>query len=191
MDTVRLASEVREMRRIARFVLVVPFAITAGSAMRVWACGDKFVLLGRSIRFEEAYAAKHPAAVLVYLDPKTGFGTLGKDVFAILKRAGHKPVAAEGKAALEEVLRSNPFDVVLTDVVDKEMLDLEVKALANRPAVLAVVSDAAGKKLEASEKDYGCLLEVSGGGKTRYFLSVVNEVLRTRAKGKRLKCERG
>ena len=34
------------------------------------ACGDKFLLLGRSLRYEEAYAAKHPASVLLYSIPR-------------------------------------------------------------------------------------------------------------------------
>ena len=36
----------------------------------LWACGDKFMLVGRGVRFQRAYAAIHPASILILLPPK-------------------------------------------------------------------------------------------------------------------------
>ena len=74
-------------------VLLLVFA-SCLPAPNVLACGDKFLLLGRSIRYEEAYAAKHPASVLVYTNPASGFSAVSGEVAAILRKAGHKPVSA-------------------------------------------------------------------------------------------------
>jgi hypothetical protein len=172
--------------RLTFQLLVGVFLIYSGSAA---ACGDKFLLLGRSIRYEEAYAAKHPASVLVYLNPSTGFSKVGREIFEILKRAGHRPVVAQDTAALKEALRSGPFNVVLADIADVDGVDAEVKAAGALGAVvLPVVYNPTGKELEAAEKQYQCLLQAKG--KDRYFLAVVNEVVRTRAKGKELKCKK-
>ncbi len=155
------------------------------------ACGDKFLLLGRSVRYEEAYAAKHPASVLVYLNRATGFSNVGPEVFTILKKAGHQPVAVEGPAALREALKAGSFDVVLSDIADVDGVDAEVaaaKASSPHAVVLPVVYNPTGKELKEAEKQYACLL--SAKGKDRYFLAVVNEVVRTRAKGKELKCKK-
>jgi hypothetical protein len=169
-------------------LLVGMLLISSGSAP---ACGDKFLLLGRSIRYEEAYAAKHPASVLVYQNRTTGFSKVGPEVFTILKKAGHRPVAVEGPAALREALNAGSYDVVLADIADIEGVDVEVAASkASNPhaIVLPVVYNPTGKELEAAEKQYQCLLQAKG--KDRYFLAVVNEVVRTRAKGKELKCKK-
>lgn len=169
-------------------VLLLGTSCLLGPGGWALACGDKFLLLARSIRFEEAYAARHPASVLVYVDPATGFSAVGKQVVTILTKAGHKPVTAEGKGALKEALKAGSFDVILADIADIESVDTDVKAAGVRPMVLPVVYNPTGKELEAAKKQYTCLLKAKG--KDRHFLAVVNEVMRARVKGKELKCKR-
>lgn len=175
----------------SRIVLASIGFVTCVYSPATHACGDKFLLLGRSIRYEETYAAKHPASVLIYLNRKTGFSAVGKEVFEILKKAGHRPVVAQDDAALKEALRSGPFDVVLADIADVDGVDAEVaaaKAASPQAVVLPVVCNPTGKELKEAEKQYSCLL--SAKGKDRHFLAVVNEVVRTRAKGKEMKCKK-
>ncbi|MEO8585478.1 MAG: hypothetical protein ABI584_04910 [Acidobacteriota bacterium] len=152
------------------------------------ACGDKFLLLGRSVRYEEAYAAKHPASVLVYSNPATGFSAAAGDVTAILAKAGHKPVAAEERPGLAAALKSGAFDVVFADVADVEAVDAALRAAGSKAVVLGVVYNLTGKELNAAEKKYSCILNAKG--KDKHFLAVVNEVMRLRAKGQAPDCKK-
>ena len=70
-----------------------------------FACGD--ASSGRSIRYEEAYAAKHPASVLVYTNPASGFSAVSGEVAAILRKAGHKP-SPRGAPGLSKPRRRAP-----------------------------------------------------------------------------------
>ena len=166
--------------------IVLAFALAGGLSGDVLACGDKFLLLGRSLRYEEAYAAKHPASVLLYADPASGFATVEPEVFKLLQKAGHKPVAVESKAALTAALKSTPFDVIFADVADLDAVDAEAGAVKARAVVLAVIYTPTDAEKKAAEKKYSCLL--SAKGKDRHFLAVVNEVMRLRAKGREPDC---
>jgi hypothetical protein len=167
--------------------LVLGLTIATGlSSPNAFACGDKFLLLGRSIRYEEAYAAKHPASVLLYLEPSTGFAKVGQEVFKVLQKAGHKPLAVETKAELEKAFKSATFDVVFTDMADLEAMSADVAAAGSHAVVLAVIYAASETEKKTAGKKYSCLLPAKG--KDRHFLAVVNEVMRLRAKGREPDC---
>jgi hypothetical protein len=170
-----------------RRVLVLPLAFAAG----LWsggasACGDKFLLLGRSIRYEEAYAAKHPATVLVYSNPASGFSAVSGEVAAVLRKAGHKPVTAEGSAGLSEAARSGSLDVALADFADVDAVTAALREAGSKAVVVGVVYNPTGNELEAARKRYTCLVKAKG--KDKHFLAVVNEVVRSREKGKPVDC---
>jgi len=172
-------------KRLGIALVVVAFAASAPQAI---ACGDKFLLLGRSLRYEEAYAAKHPASVLLYLDPSTGFATVGPEVVKLLQKAGHKPVAVENRAALVAALKERPFDVIFSDISDLDAVDAAAGAAKSKAVVLAVIYAPSATDKEAAEKKYSCVL--SAKGKDRHFLAVVNEVMRLREKGKEPDCKK-
>lgn len=160
--------------------------LTFFPAADAFACGDKFLLLGRSIRYEEAYAAKHPASVFVDANPATGFSAVAGEVAEILRKAGHKPVLAESRAGRSSALKSEAFDVVFTDWADIEAVSAAVAEVGSKAIVLGVVYNPTGKELEAAEKRYNCILTAKG--KNKHFLGVVNEVMRLRAKGREPVC---
>lgn len=172
-----------------RQALVLALGFAAGlSSWDALACGDKFLLLGRSLRYEEAYAAKHPASVLLYVDPSRGFATVGPEVVKLLQKAGHKPVAVESRAALAAAMKSTPFDVILSDISDLEAVSADVAAAGSHAVVLAVIYAPSAAEKTAAEKRYSCLL--SAKGKDRHFLAVVNEVMRLREKGREPDCKK-
>lgn len=169
--------------------IALSLALATGlSSSDASACGDKFLLLGRSLRYEEAYAAKHPASVILYAAPSTGFATVQPEVFMLLKKAGHKAVAVDTRAALAEALKSTPFDVVFADVADLEAASADVAAAGSHAVVLAVIHAPSETEKKAAEKKYSCLL--SAKGKDRHFLAVVNEVMRLREKGLEPDCKK-
>ena len=59
------------MRRV--LVLVVVMLGAAPSLQLVTlACGDKFLMVGRSLRFNQAYAAIYPSKILIYAHSAQG-----------------------------------------------------------------------------------------------------------------------
>jgi len=96
----------------------------------LFACGDKLVLLGRGIRFQRMIATKHPAAILVYLNPGTGISAADREyqLRSLLKLAGHRPRSVTSAAELAMELGSGKYDLVLADYSDAPALEKEVQA---------------------------------------------------------------
>src|SRR5205823_7518860 len=92
------------------FVLGLIVTLTAAS-IDLGACGDKFLRVGRSSRFRR-YAAVHPATILIYKPLHAT--TAGIDELkALLKQAGHKPVAVDNGASIVDALAGADYDVVI------------------------------------------------------------------------------
>jgi hypothetical protein len=153
------------------------------------ACGDKFVVLGRGVRFHRVHAAKHPASILVYMNPGSRVAQAEKEfqLQALLKLAGHKPVAVEG-AALAQALSSKKYDVVLADLGDAATLEHEVTSSASKPVVVPVLYNPTKADLATAAEKYSCVLAASK--KNRNLLDVVDEVMLSRHRGEGAKCMR-
>jgi hypothetical protein len=108
------------------------------------ACGDKLLSIARSIRLQHTYKTRHPASILVYAGRAVNARSGGnKDpllqmslLYMSLRLAGHKPLAAETVAELDEALKIGHFDFVVADIAEIEMVSSRVKALS--PAVTAL-----------------------------------------------------
>jgi hypothetical protein len=172
--------------------LTVALAAVAGvflAATPLLACGDKFVVLGRGVRFQHVHAAKHPASILVYMNPGSRVAQAEKEfqLQAMLKLAGHKPVAVEG-ASLAQALSSKSYDVVLADLGDAATLEQEVTSVPSKPVVVPVLYNPTKADLAAAEEKYSCVLAASK--KNRNLLDVVDEVMSSRHRGEEAKCMR-
>src|SRR5712691_7079570 len=94
-----------------------------GAALGVWlfaapallGCGDKFVVLGRGVRFQRVNASAHPASILIYMNPASHVPAADKEfqLQSTLKLAGHKPAVVEDQSGLEKALKSGRYDLVL------------------------------------------------------------------------------
>src|SRR5215813_5000413 len=105
------------MRTFAVIPWLVLVAVVQG-ADGVQACGDKFLLVGRGVKFRQAYAAIYPASIVVYTQQQRSVAKaiLDPRLQSSLKTAGHKVTIAEDERALSRALESDPVDLVLTDV---------------------------------------------------------------------------
>jgi hypothetical protein len=103
------------------------------------ACGDKFVLLGRGARFQRAYAALHPAAILLVHPPKSVKQAAVRDprLKSALKMAGHR-VEVVSTANLAAVLAAGHYDMVLAERADTRSV-LEALPAAKKPSIVAIV----------------------------------------------------
>ena len=147
------------------------------------ACGDKFVVFGRGVRFQSAYAAAHPASVLIYMNPSSHMPLIERDfhVEATLRQLGHKPRVVTTPEDLQTALAAGTYDVVLVDIDDVASVE-KVRARANAkfsivPALYKPTSEA----VQSAQKEYGCLVKAM---KRSHDLPIVlDEVMRSRSKG--------
>ena len=146
------------------------------------ACGDKFLVVGRGIRYERAYAAKYPGSILIYSENKDGI----KDLQSMLKKSGHKIETVGEETKLFSTLQSSKYDVVIVGLSDVTLLEKKVIATPSKPAVLPIIYNVTGAELNAAKSQYSCVLKYSN--KNKNAVAVIDEVMEARKKGKPIAC---
>ena len=143
------------MRRRAFIGSVI--AVMLGRSIDLGACGDKFLRVGRSARFRR-YAAVHPAAILIY-SPVNSTRSGIDDLKALLKRAGHKPVALDRAASVSAVLAASPYDVVIADYLDADRLRGDLQSAASDAALLPILNQPSETVEAAAMRQYAFLIK--------------------------------
>jgi DNA-binding NtrC family response regulator len=142
------------MRRA--FVLGIT-AIVIVASVDLGACGDKFLRVGRSARFRR-YAAVHPATILIYRPAHSTRAGI-EELKAMLKQAGHRPVAVESGTNIADALAAVHYDVVIADYADAGQLRSEIQSASSRPDILPILYKPT-KAVEAkAEQQYTCLIK--------------------------------
>lgn len=165
-------------------VLMIGLAITFISVLwtDVNACGDKFLVVGRGIRYERAYAANYPASILIYSPNTDGV----KDLQSMLKKSGHKIEIVSDETTLFSTLQSSKYDVVVVSLSDVALLEKKVMSSPSKPAVLPVIYNVTGAELNAAKSQYTCVLKYSN--KNKNAVTVIDEVMKARKNGKPIAC---
>lgn len=151
------------------------------------ACGDKFLVIGRGLRYERAYAAQHPGSILVYRNRNYDDPKAGTDLENALKKAGHKVQSVDNVTALDATLKSTKFDLVVINLGDAPLLEQQIISSAFKPAVLPIIYNKTGTELAAAGKQYDCILKASG--KNTDALKIVDSAMAEKMKGNPLKCK--
>jgi hypothetical protein len=169
------------MRRVLLFT-----AVLLGMALSFWsvtyACGDKFVMVGRSVRFNQAYAAIYPATILLYSHAGRGAqkGVLDPQFQSNLTRAGHRLQIVEDESQLEPTLQAGHFDLVLADVSDVESTKAKAEQSASKPTVLPVMYKPTKAEAEAVKTRFQC--ELKSSDRAVRYLAVIDEQMQVRVK---------
>jgi len=134
-------------------------AVFAIGSQILSACGDKFLLVGRGVRFNHAYAAVHPASILIVLPPKSVKSAAVRDarLLTALKMAGHRVDVVEQPANLTEALGRSRHDIVLAERADAPAVRAAEGAGGDvKPSIVGVLEDPSSAALTAarSEMDY-------------------------------------
>jgi DNA-binding NtrC family response regulator len=132
-------------------------AVTVGRSIDLGACGDKFLRVGRSARFRR-YAAMHPAAILIYRPVNSTHAGI-EELKALLKRAGHKPVALERSASVSAALATSPYDVIIADYLDADRLKADLTSAASHAALLPILNTSDKDVDAAATRAYGFVLK--------------------------------
>jgi len=143
------------MGRILGVVAVASLVVAATADLD--ACGDKFLRVGRSARFRR-YAAVHPAAILIYA-PADATSAGIKEFEAILKRAGHRPLALANGSDVAKALAAAPYDVVIADYSDSSRIREDLRAVDSRPGLLPILYKPSKAVEERAEREFACLIK--------------------------------
>ena len=170
---------------------VLGSALAALAAPGLLACGDKFVLLGRGLRFSETSRAKHPAAVLIYARPGSEVDAAQHDfrLDSVLKRVGHNPLVVEDASDLQKQLALGRWDIVLTDLQSAAEVQKEGEKITPQPFVIPLLYNSSGEELATAQKQYGCLLKASKKTKdAKDLFGIIDEAMEARAHGAGASC---
>ena len=149
------------MRPAAAFILTAVLAVAAVDIVE--ACGDKFIRIGREIRFGR-YVAIHPANILVYGPAKSAPSRL-PELPELLKRAGHTAVVVSKPEDLARALRSGKFDLVLAGMEDAGEVVLQARDVAPRPDVMPVLIKPRRAETAAAKALSPCMINASSAHK--------------------------
>jgi hypothetical protein len=120
------------------------FTVVAVGSPVAWACGDKFLLVGRGLRFDRAYAAVHPASILIVLPLKSVKSAAVRDarLLTALKMAGHRVEVVQQPANLAEILERSRHDIVLAERADASAIQsVATGGRAAKPSIIGVLED--------------------------------------------------
>jgi hypothetical protein len=169
------------MRKI--FVLA---GVLLGAAPSLWtvayACGDKFLMVGRGARFTQVYAAIYPSTILLYVHSGRGASAtlLDPKFQASLTRAGHHIEVARDEERLAETLRAGRIDLVLTDLDSIDAIASKADQSPSRPAVMPIIDKLTKVEVQAIKARYQAELKPSD--RPAKYLAVIDYQMQARAK---------
>ena len=159
--------------------------LAAGPGLRVEACGDKFLALGRGLSFNQAYRSLHPGTIFIYSAEKDVGKVTGK-VSKGLSNAGHT-ASAGGPSALTRILQDARTDIILAAESDAAVLRPLVAAAAAPPTVIYLQNLKNGLHVVVTSQS-GAISTVKLSDDRRFF-TVIEETMkarRTAVKGRRV-----
>ena len=181
----------RETMRKLSFAIAATVGICLLLTPPLVGCGDKFVVLGRGVRFQRVNASLHPASILIYMNPSSHIPEADKEfqLQSALKLAGHKTAVVEDPNGLERALKSGKYDLILADLSDAAAVKPAAQASASKPTVIPVIYSRTGAELASAEKQYSCLFKASQ--KSHDLLPVIDEAMRSKVRTSEVICQKG
>ncbi len=150
------------------------------------ACGDKFLLVGRGVSYRRAYAAIHPASIVVYAEARRTGAKAIRDprLQTDLKTAGHRVLLVDTDEALVRALESGGVDLVLTDAADADRISKRAMTSRSKPTVLPVMYEPTKAEAKDIEARYQCRL-TSSDRADRYLVAIDNAMKTRLDEGKK------
>lgn len=160
----------------SRFALVAVAAaagLLAGSD--VFACGDKFLVVGRGTRYQRPKGAR-AASVLFYASPASGLAAMLKamPVDAVLKREGHHSTSVTTPEQLAAALAGGHFDVVFSDAADVPTVERLLAGRSDAPTLLPFCDGEKAASAAAGQKGSFCVVSPP---KERSMLEAIDQAV--------------
>jgi hypothetical protein len=145
------------------------------------ACGDKLLVLGRGVRFQNE-TAEYPASILHYMtarnfDPAT---LTDSNLQSFLGRAGHKLRSVRTAKELAEALRSGRYDIVVINVEEAPAFEEMIKSAPSKPLLLPFVYNGKKADVTAAKRRYGAVLKAPA--KEEHWLETLDDAMELREK---------
>jgi hypothetical protein len=138
-------------------VVIVAMAISATGDLV--ACGDKFLVPSRGVRFALTPAVRQEKAVLFYVNPATSLPSVFAklSVEPAVRKAGYRPTLVATVEELSRRLREGRWDVILIDLADGSVGALSTTE--GSPVIVAVAGNSTGDDLTRAKKEFPHLLK--------------------------------
>jgi hypothetical protein len=166
------------MRRLAlAAILGVSMVVCGGVPAN--GCGDKLLVLGRSIRLE-ALLGNRAAKILAYQRA----GTHGAELIAdpefqlALTSAGYQLRVVRDTEELEVALRLGKYDLVVADIADASAVEPAIQSVGGAPVLVPILYQPTKPELSLAQKQFHHVLKAPrkvGGN-----LSVIEQALETK-----------
>lgn len=166
-----------------RVSVVVVLAFVVTFADEILACGDKFLVPSRGMRFQAQPIDRESATVLLYAQAGSALGSTltALSVEATLRKAGYRPTSVTTEAELARALGAGGWDVVILDLADGPRIAGRLPASAV-PIVLPVAHDADRAVLADAKRQYPRVLQ--SPKKDQVFLEAVDKAIAARARAR-------
>jgi hypothetical protein len=155
-------------------------AFAASGSQTVSACGDKFLLVGRGVRFERAYAAIHPASILIVVPPKSAKSAAVRDsrLLTALKNAGHRVEVVQQPANLADALSHSRHDIILAERADASALHDITPPGQLKPSIVGVLEDPSPSALTEARQQLEYVLATPTS--LPHILNLIDDVMKAR-----------
>ena len=153
---------------------------TIGSAV-AFACGDKFLMVGRGLSFQRAYAAVHPASIVIVLPPKSMKSAAVRDprLLTALKMAGHRVEVVKQPSDLREALTRLRRDIVLVERADAAAMAGDISTEGQlKPTIVAVMEDPTPAEVAAAHQELDYVLKTPQP--VSQVLNLLDDVMKAR-----------
>lgn len=142
--------------RIAAVSVVVAAVLLAG--VDLFACGDKFLVVGRGTRFQRPKGAR-AASVLFYASPASGLTAMLKamPVDSVLKREGHRATSVTTPEQLFAALAGGHFDVIFADAADAKTVERLLAGHPDAPTLLPFCDGTKSTSVAVDQKGAFCV----------------------------------
>jgi hypothetical protein len=173
------------MKTLVALILALLGIVSIGRPV-VSACGDKFLSVGRGVRFQRAYAAIHPASILIVLPLKNVKPAAVRDpgLVTALKMAGHRVEVVRQPANLSEVLGRSPHDLVIAERADASALrDAAAGNGRPKPSIIAVMEQPSAAEVTAARQQLEYVLKTPQS--LSQILNLLDDVMKARLDGLR------
>lgn len=145
------------MRTITTLLLAMAMSAAASDVLS--ACGDKFIRIGRQLRYGR-YVAMYPASILIYGPSRSAPARIPELPMA-LKRAGHSATVVTSAEQLSAALRSGKFDLVLAGLEHAQEAVREARLAPSRPDVVPVLIKPSEADEESAKSVSTCRVNAS------------------------------
>ena len=148
------------MKRLLFFLAFLVGIASLGNAV-LNACGAKFLVSSRGVRYQRLLAGIRPAKILVYWKQDESTKKEDRwnpDATKALEKAGHSVEVAFNSDTFRNVTAEGDFDVVMMPLGDARELAVEVALLSPDSVLLPVLYFPTRREYSHAKKEFGNVL---------------------------------